>query len=76
MVGTSGNDAAALEATVLQHQLAAAEDAEILARLDPRENEVINLTAAGHAAFVDAVQPVLAKYRKELDPKLFGYLER
>ncbi len=69
-------DAAALEATALQHRLAAAEDAEILARLDPRDNDVINLTAAEHAAFVAAVQPVLAKYRAELDPKLFCYLER
>jgi TRAP-type C4-dicarboxylate transport system substrate-binding protein len=69
-------DAAALEATSLQHRLAAAEDAEILAKLDPRDNDVITLTADEHAAFLVAVQPVLAKYRKELDPKLFSYLER
>ena len=69
-------DAAALEATALQHQLAAAEDAEILAKLNPRDNDVISLTTAEHAAFVDAVQPVLAKYRRELDPELFSYLER
>lgn len=68
-------DAAALEATALQHRLAAAEDAEILARLDPRDNDVITLTADEHAAFVAAVQPVLAKYRQELDPQLFRYLE-
>jgi TRAP-type C4-dicarboxylate transport system substrate-binding protein len=69
-------DTAALEATALQHELAAAEDAAILAKLDPRENEILRLTDAQHAAFVTAVQPVLAKYRRELDPKLFGYLER
>ena len=68
-------DAAALEATALQHHLAAAEDAEILARLDPSDNDVISLTAAEHAAFVAAVQPVLANYRQELAPKLFRYLE-
>jgi TRAP-type C4-dicarboxylate transport system substrate-binding protein len=67
-------DAAALDATRLQHDLAAAEDAEILAKLDPRENEIISLTANEHAAFVTAVQPVLEKYRRELDPKLFSYL--
>ena len=67
-------DAAALEATTLQHKLAAAEDAAILVKLDPRENEVLRLTDAEHAAFVTEVQPVLAKYRQELDPKLFGYL--
>jgi TRAP-type transport system periplasmic protein len=69
-------DAAALEATTLQHKLAAAEDAAILVKLDPRENEVLRLTDAEHAAFVEAVQPVLARYRRELDPKLFSYLER
>ena len=67
-------EAAALEATALQRRLAAAEDAEVLSRLDPRDNEVIRLTAAELAAFVDAVQPVLAKYREELGPELFGYL--
>ncbi len=69
-------EAAALEATALQHQLAAAEDAEILAKIDPRDNDVISLTNDEHAAFVTAVQPVFAKYQRELDPKLFSYLER
>lgn len=68
-------DAAAREATALQRRLAAAEDTAVLGKLDPRQNEVVRLTDAEHAAFVDAVQPVLAKYRKELDPKLFAYLE-
>jgi C4-dicarboxylate-binding protein DctP len=67
-------DAAAREATQFQHQLAAAEDAEILAKLDPRENDVISLSADEHAAFVAAVEPVLVKYRRELEPKLFSYL--
>ena len=66
--------AAALEATALQRRLAEAEDTEVLAKLDPRSNEVIRLTDAEHAAFVDALQPVLAKYREELAPKLFSYL--
>lgn len=68
-------DAAAREATMLQRQLAAAEDAAVLEKLDPRENEVIHLTDAERAAFVDAVQPVLARGREELDPKLFAYLD-
>ncbi len=67
--------AAAREATVLQRQLAAAEDGEVLARLDPRENDVIRLSAAEHTAFVSAVEPVVAKYRNELDHRLFTYLE-
>ncbi len=67
-------DAAALEATALQHQLAAAEDAEILAKLDPDKNDVVTLTDAEQMAFVDAVQTVLAKCRREFDPELFSYL--
>jgi TRAP-type transport system periplasmic protein len=67
-------DAAAKEATAYQRQLAAAEDAEIMKKLDPAKNEVIELTAAERAAFVKAVQPVLDKYRRELGPRLFDYL--
>lgn len=67
-------DEAARDATAYQHRLAAAEDAEILKKLDPRENDVIRLTDAEHAAFVKAVQPVLQKYRRKLDPNLFAYL--
>jgi TRAP-type transport system periplasmic protein len=67
-------DTAAREATAYQHELAAEEDDAILARIDPNENEVIRLTAAEHDAFVKAVEPVLAKHKIELDPKLFEYL--
>ena len=65
---------AAREATAYQHELAAAEDNEILAKLDPEQNELIRLSAAEHDAFVKAVEPVLAKHREDLDPKLFEYL--
>lgn len=68
-------DAAAREATAYQRQLAAAEDAEIMAKLDPAKNEVIRLTDVERAAFMKAVEPVLDKYRKQLGPKLFSYLE-
>ena len=67
-------ETAAREATALQHRLAAAEDAAILAKLEPGTNTIIRLTPAEHDAFVAAVQPVLAKYRKELDPGLFACL--
>lgn len=66
-------DSLAWEATAYQHQ-AAAEDAEILAKLDPSKNEVIRLTNAECDAFVKASQPVLDKHWKDLDPKLFAYL--
>jgi TRAP-type C4-dicarboxylate transport system substrate-binding protein len=68
-------DAAARDATAYQRQLAAAEDAEILAKLDPAKNEVITLTDAERGAFMKAVEPVLDKYRKLLGSKLFAYLE-
>ena len=69
-------DTAARDATAYQRQLAAAEDAEIMAKLDPAQNEVIRLTDAERAAFMKAVEPVLERYRKKLDPKLFAYLEK
>jgi len=65
---------AARQATALQLDLAAAEDAQILAKFDPRRNEVIYLTDAERAAFVAAAQPVLLKYRRELDPQLFAWI--
>lgn len=67
------NDAAA-EATVLQRKLAAAEDEEMLKKLDPAENEVVTHTAAEHQAFVAAVKPVTDKYRKELGEEWFGLI--
>lgn len=67
-------EAAAVEATALQRRLAAAEDDEIMAKLDPRHNDIVQLTDTEHAAFVRAVEPVLAKYRGELDPRLFSCL--
>jgi TRAP-type C4-dicarboxylate transport system substrate-binding protein len=65
-------DAAAREATTFQRRLAAAEDAEILDKLDPAQNDLIRLTDAERARFVRAVEPVLDKYRRQLDPKLFA----
>jgi TRAP-type C4-dicarboxylate transport system substrate-binding protein len=66
--------AAAKEATAYQRQLAAVEDAEIMKKLDPAKNEVIDLTDAERGAFRKAVQPVLDKYRERLGAKLFAYL--
>jgi TRAP-type C4-dicarboxylate transport system substrate-binding protein len=68
-------DEAAPQAIALQRRLAASEDADVLAKLRPDENEVVHLTAAEHAAFVAAVEPVLVKYRQQLDPALFSLLE-
>jgi len=69
-------DDAAREATALQHRLAASEDEDVLAKLDPRDNDVVHLTAAEHAAFVAAVEPVLSRHRARLDPTLFESIVR
>jgi TRAP-type transport system periplasmic protein len=67
-------DIAGHEATQLQRTLAASEDEDILTRIDPRENELICLTADEHAAFRKAVEPVVAKHRGAFEPRLFEYL--
>ncbi|RPJ45567.1 MAG: TRAP transporter substrate-binding protein [Betaproteobacteria bacterium] len=68
-------DKAAAEATVLQRQLAAAEDKDILKKLDPAENEVVRLTPEEHRAFVDAVRPVTDKYREKFGASFFALLD-
>jgi TRAP-type C4-dicarboxylate transport system substrate-binding protein len=65
---------AAREATVLQRRLAVAEDTEVLAKLDPGENEVVHLTSEERVAFVAAVRPVLEKHRRGLDMTLLDAL--
>jgi TRAP-type transport system periplasmic protein len=70
----SAVEEAAREATALQRRLAVAEDAQVLAQLNPRENDVVHLTAAERAAFVDAVKPVLERHRRAFDPGLFACL--
>lgn len=65
---------AAAEATVLQRQLAAAEDEEMLKRLDPAQNEVVKLTAEEHRAFAEAVKPVTDQYRKDFGDSFFALL--
>jgi TRAP-type transport system periplasmic protein len=70
----SAVEQAGREATVFQHTLAAREDDEILAKLDPRENDVIRLTPKEHRAFVSAVGPVIERHRGSIDADLFKYL--
>lgn len=65
---------AAREAEAAQRAMAAAEDGEVLAKLDPDRTEIIRLTDAERAAFVDAVAPVVARLRDRLGARLFDYL--
>ena len=69
-------DECATLATAYQHELAAAEDAVILQKIDPRENEIIELSDVERAAFVQALAPVLTKYRAKVDAGLFDMLNR
>ncbi len=68
-------DIAAAEATAYQRQLAAAEDEEMLKRLDPVQNEVVRLTAEEHRAFAEAVRPVTDRYRRDYADSFFALLD-
>ena len=68
-------DAAAHAATAYQNELAAVEDDAILAVLDPRENDVVRLSADEMNAFTRAVEPVRTRHLKALDSRLVGYLQ-
>ena len=67
-------DECATLATAYQHELAGAEDAVILQKIDPNENEIAELSDSERAAFVQAMAPVLARYRNTLNPALFNML--
>lgn len=66
--------AAAREVTGFQRGLAAAQDEEILNKLDPAENEVIQLSTAEHQSFVTAVKPITERYRRKLGDELFALI--
>src|SRR3546814_9373258 len=69
-------EAALVEATRAQRGFAAGEDAEIEAKLDPAQNELIRLTEAERAAFVAAVRPVVDRHLARFRDALFEYLPR
>ena len=62
-------------ATAAQRDLAQAEDADILEKVDPAENEIVHLTDTERAAFKAAVGPLLAEQRKILGEDLFAHVE-
>jgi len=68
-------DAAADEATLAQRRLAAAADDEVLAGIDPAQNEIIRLSDDERAAFVAAVQPLVGEQRERFGDDLFAALE-
>lgn len=66
---------AATAATAAQRRFAAAEDAEVLAQLSPAQNEIVRLTEAERALFIEAVAPLVAEQRQAFGEQLVGYLE-
>jgi TRAP-type C4-dicarboxylate transport system substrate-binding protein len=55
---------AVAEATSVQRRLAMEADDEVLARLHPAHNEVVRLTDAARALFVEAVTPLVDEQRQ------------
>ena len=62
-------------ATQAQRGFAQAEDEEVMAALDPSENDIVELSADERKAFQDAVQPLVAKHRARLGDRLFELVE-
>jgi C4-dicarboxylate-binding protein DctP len=69
-------EAAAREATTAQRALAAAEDGQVLARLEREGIAIVRPTVAERAAFAAAVAPVTADWRARLGPQPLRHLAR
>ena len=67
-------DAAAGAATAFQRRLAAAEDSEMIGKLESGNTEIIRLTEGEREAFVAALRPVVERHRRDFDPALFAML--
>jgi C4-dicarboxylate-binding protein DctP len=65
---------AAVQATVAQRLLAAAEDDAMLAQLSSTNNDIVRLTAAERALFVEAVAPLVDEQRGAFGEQLWRYL--
>jgi C4-dicarboxylate-binding protein DctP len=66
--------AAAAEATRAQRQFAAAEDDEVIARLAPSQNEIIQLTGAARADFMQLLTPLVNVQQARFGDDLFRHL--
>ncbi|ETW94240.1 MAG: hypothetical protein ETSY1_35725 [Candidatus Entotheonella factor] len=66
---------AAAEATRAQRQFAAAEDEEVMTRLDPSQNEITQLTEATRAEFTQRLAPLVNEQRARFGDELFRYLQ-
>jgi C4-dicarboxylate-binding protein DctP len=67
-------EAAARVATLAQRGFASAADEEVLAGIDPAQNEIIRLTDDERAAFVEAVAPLVREQRERFGDDLLSTL--
>lgn len=67
-------DGALVEATAAQRAFADAEEGRVLEQFDTSNNEIIELTDDDHAAFVEAVKPVVEATVARHRDDLFEYL--
>jgi TRAP-type C4-dicarboxylate transport system substrate-binding protein len=68
-------EAAARVATLAQRDFASAADEEVLAGIDPAQNEIIRLTDDERAAFVEAVAPLVREQRERFGEDILSALE-
>jgi TRAP-type C4-dicarboxylate transport system substrate-binding protein len=68
-------EAAARVATLAQRDFASAADEEVLAGIDPAQNEIIRLTDDERAAFVEAVAPLVREQRERFGEEILSALE-
>ena len=67
-------EASAIEGVNEQRRFAIAEGEVVLSRLNPTENDVVYLSEAERAKFVEAARPLVDSYREKLGPELFDAL--
>ena len=68
--------AAVTEAVVFQRELAVQEHEESRAAIEREGCEIAELTSAGHAGFVEAVQPLLREARSTYGAEMFALLPK
>ena len=66
---------AAMEATTIQRNTAAAEDKLILGKLDTVDTAIVSLTKNERTQFVNAVAPIIEEQREYHGDALFKYID-
>lgn len=66
---------AAAEATATQRRMAAAEDREVLDKLPLDQYDILQLSGAERALFIDAVKPLIDEQRRVFGDERFAYFE-